>query len=240
DSTVLRILILFAACRAGNVASSSSSAFHTSAVLSKVSEARQERSTNGGRAIWAGSSSTSRCLHNRPRRRFQPEYGVADMPKYKAFGVAEAEAKTLFRRLPDLTIDSPGREEKAQKEVEAAERLKAVNFARVIDLRNADVAGISYENRRRIIVAFSTPENPFDPGRTEVQAAILTYRIRKLYAHLTRCKHDLQNKLSLRKLVHQRAKILKYLKRTARVRYDALLQDLCVEPDAVEGELIVK
>lgn len=109
-----------------------------------------------------------------PQATVQPEYGVADMPKYKAFGVAEAEAKTLFRRLPDLTIDSPGREEKAQKEVEAAERLKAVNFARVIDLRNADVAGISYENRRRIIVAFSTPENPFDPGRTEVQGTPLS------------------------------------------------------------------
>jgi len=54
-----------------------------------------------------------------------------------------------------------------------------------------------------------------------------------------RCKHDLQNKLSLRKLVHQRAKILRYLKRTQRIRYDALLEQLGVEAEAVEGELVV-
>jgi hypothetical protein len=26
---------------------------------------------------------------------------------------------------------------------------------------------IAFENRRRIVIAFSTPENPFDPGRPE-------------------------------------------------------------------------
>ncbi|KAF8212068.1 hypothetical protein K438DRAFT_1567731, partial [Mycena galopus ATCC 62051] len=188
-----------------------------------------------------------------PESTVSPEFGIPDMPKYKAFGIAEQETKRLFSHLPELTDitlaenllrnipeeDSANKHENLKKEIAETERRKVINFARVIDLRNADAGGISYENRRRIVVAFSTPENPFDPGRTEVQAAILTYRIRKLYEHLKRCKHDRQNKLPLRRLVHQRARILKYLKRTARVRYDALLNDLCIEPDAVEGELIV-
>jgi len=119
------------------------------------------------------------------------------------------------------------------------EKQKATTFAKVVDLRNADADGIAYENKRRIIVAFSTPENPFDPGRTEVQAAILTYRIRNLGTHLAKFPRDLGNRLGLRKLVHHRAKILKYLKRTSVERYEILLEQLGMEPASVEGELIV-
>jgi small subunit ribosomal protein S15 len=64
-------------------------------------------------------------------------------------------------------------------------------------------------------------------------------RIRGLWDHLIAHKKDLGNRLSLRKLVHQRAKLLKYLKRLDRGRYDALLPRLALEPEAVEGELIV-
>lgn len=70
-------------------------------------------------------------------------------------------------------------------------------------------------------------------------AAILTYRIRNLWTHLTTFKRDVGNRRGLRKLVHQRAKILKYLRRTNRVRYDILLNRLALEPESVEGELIV-
>ena len=47
------------------------------------------------------------------------------------------------------------------------------------------------------------------------------------------------NRRGLRTLVHQRAKILKYLKRTDRQRYDAILDRLGLEPESVEGELIL-
>ncbi|KAJ6502396.1 hypothetical protein C8R45DRAFT_976502 [Mycena sanguinolenta] len=272
---MLRACVFPRTCRVANVASSSSSGFHTSAVLSKISEARLRsralKKANLARReeLFKRKQATRPSVilgtrpgedHKWPASRLgkilvddsvfaQPpeatvwnEYGVADMPKYKAFGIAEEEANRLFKHLPALTgtalTAQSGNGEKVAQAV-ALEEVKLANFARVIDLRNADAGGISYENRRRIVLAFSSPENPVDPGRTEVQAAILTYRIRKMYAHLARCKHDRQNKLPLRKLVHQRAKILKYLKRTARVRYDTLLEDLCIEPDAVEGELIV-
>jgi small subunit ribosomal protein S15 len=52
-------------------------------------------------------------------------------------------------------------------------------------------------------------------------------------------KRDVGNRRGLTKLVHQRAKILKYLKNTDRDRYDAVLERLGLEPGAVEGELVV-
>ncbi|KAF7294808.1 hypothetical protein MIND_01018500 [Mycena indigotica] len=245
---------------------SSLNLFHTSAALLKVSETRlrsralkkanlekraqrtqfeEENKASvilgtrrGGEKIWTESLLAKvlldDSLFSQPftAPSMVEEYQGVVIPKYRSFGVHRDEKKILFDHLVTLTNTSVPKQA-------AESKAAAENFARAIDLRNADAAGISYENRRRIIKAFSTPENPFDPGRTEVQAAILTYRIRKLYEHLKRCKHDLQNKLSLRKLVHRRAKVLRYLKRTQRPRYDTLLNDLGLEPESVEGELIV-
>ncbi|KAK7020486.1 hypothetical protein R3P38DRAFT_2969746 [Favolaschia claudopus] len=294
---MFRVCALVQPCKVEVGASSSSSGFHTSAVLSKISEARlrsralkkanlQKRgevlqtaqatrpsvilgTRPGEDHLWAesylGRLVVDESVFTQPMETTTVlQNDVSTMPKYKAFGVAEGETQRLFSHLPMLTktvrpppikgIPTAAAEINAKQSVYGEhdqtsdeednswlllEKQKAASFARVIDLRNADAGGISYENRRRIVLAFSTPENPFSPGRTEVQAAILTYRIRKLYAHLKRCKPDLQNKLPLRVLVHQRAKVLKYLKRTARPRYDALLKQLCILPDAVEGELIV-
>ena len=70
-------------------------------------------------------------------------------------------------------------------------------------------------------------------------AAILTYRIRNLWNHLTKYKRDVGNRRGLRQLVHHRAKVLKYLKRTNRDRYDTVLERLGLEPESVEGELVV-
>ncbi|KAJ7046962.1 hypothetical protein C8F04DRAFT_987287 [Mycena alexandri] len=282
-------------CRLASVASSSSSAFHTSAVLSKLSEERlrsmalkkanlEKRTARlqtflenrpsvilgtrpGDEAKWHKSDLAQllvdESVFQQPPVMVESKRTGVELPLYKAFGIAEAEEDTLFRILPERSTEVTTTQvrvdyqravdpsaanpdsgiieglNKRVHEAEEREKTKIANFARLIDLRNSDAGGIAYENRRRIIIAFSTPENPFDPGRTEVQVAILTYRIRKLYAHLTRCKKDVQNKLSLRRLVHKRAKLLKYLRREARARYDVLLARLGVEPDAVEGELKV-
>jgi len=112
-------------------------------------------------------------------------------------------------------------------------------LARLISLRNANAKGIAFENRKRIIATFSEPSNPHDPGRPEVQAALLTYKIRNLWNHLQTFKRDVGNRRGLTHLVHQRAKILRYLKNTDRDRYDAVLARLGLEPGAVEGELVV-
>ena len=70
-------------------------------------------------------------------------------------------------------------------------------------------------------------------------AALLTWKIRNLWDHLTKFKRDVSNRRRLRALVHQRAKLLRYLKRSDRDRYDAVLERLGLEPGSVEGELVV-
>jgi small subunit ribosomal protein S15 len=109
------------------------------------------------------------------------------MPTQLAFGVGDAEKDLLFNTLPEVSAEvnvlSPeamgaavkkGGVVEHQRRAELAsqvEALKAFNFSRVIDLRNTNAGGIAFENRRRIVLAFSTPENPYDTGRAEVQGA---------------------------------------------------------------------
>ena len=52
-----------------------------------------------------------------------------------------------------------------------SELRKTKNFARVMDLRNANARGIAFENRRRVIAAFSPTGKDNDTGYPEVQSA---------------------------------------------------------------------
>ncbi|KAJ8502782.1 hypothetical protein ONZ45_g11444 [Pleurotus djamor] len=174
--------------------------------------------------------------------------GRVDIPKTMNYGVSGEVQEQLFNQLPYLSSEaavethshmSPERKKEKLEEGVDRELQKTQIFAKIVDLRNANAAGIAYENRRRIIAEFSDGENAFDTGRTEVQAALLTYKIRNLWSHLTQFKRDVGNRRGLRKLVHQRAKILRYLKRTDRDRYDVLLERLALDPESVEGELVV-
>ncbi|EDR09499.1 uncharacterized protein LACBIDRAFT_293975 [Laccaria bicolor S238N-H82] len=177
--------------------------------------------------------------------------GKVSLPNQIGFGLGDSEKKMLFNDLPVLsaqamtlaTVSRPydvANDAAASHQFwEETELRKANMFAKVLDLRNANAAGIAFENRRRIIVAFSTPENPFSPGRAEVQAALKTYKIRKLWSHLQKFKRDSGNRLGLRKLIHERAKILRYLRSVDRDRYETVLERLALEPESVEGELVV-
>jgi small subunit ribosomal protein S15 len=104
--------------------------------------------------------------------------GNVDLPKEFAFGVDAKEQTLLFDELPSVSaqmnansLPSDSKSEEVVK-LEENERLKANLLAKALDLRNANAAGIAFENRRRIIKAFSTPENPYDTGRTEVQGTL--------------------------------------------------------------------
>jgi small subunit ribosomal protein S15 len=171
--------------------------------------------------------------------------GTLWMPRLLNFGVGEEEKKLLFERLPPLTSEIGGIRNPLSwtttkhAEAEKLEMNKANMLARVLDLRNANAAGIAYENRRRIIAAFSEGGTPNDTGRPEVQAALLTMRIRNLWDHLQRRRSDRGNRPRLAKMVHHRAKILKYLKAHNRQRYDDILPRLGLEPGSVEGELMI-
>ncbi|KAF8156924.1 hypothetical protein B0H34DRAFT_750859 [Crassisporium funariophilum] len=176
--------------------------------------------------------------------------GTIELPKQFGFGVNEVEKRMLFEDLPLVSAEMAvgnrpnvagilAQSSESVREAESRELAKAKLFAKTLDLRNANAAGIAYENRRRIILAFSSPENPFDTGRAEVQAALLTYKIRNLWNHLKTFRRDIGNRRSLRTLVHERAKVLKYLKGKSRDRYETVLERLALEPESVEGELVV-
>jgi small subunit ribosomal protein S15 len=130
--------------------------------------------------------------------------GVVHMPTQLGFGVGEAEKRLLFGELPLLSaglretyVNVPQEELVMKQEKELK---KANAFAQLLDLRNANAAGIAYENRRRIIAAFSLPSNPFDPGRSEVQGMLIRLRIqasRVLKYQNSSCTVDISNSESL-------------------------------------------
>ena len=64
-------------------------------------------------------------------------------------------------------------------------------------------------------------------------------KIRNIWDHLMEKKKDIHGRRSLRMLVHQRAKVLKYIKRSDQDRYDRVLERCALEPEAVEGELVL-
>jgi len=119
------------------------------------------------------------------------EVGAAEetevrVPPSLAFGMREREKRMVFEHLPLLSADmSTRREMNALRRVNAEEMAahhagalvagvrQANAMAALVDLRNANASGISFENHRRVIEAFSEPGKPNDTGRTEVQGACL-------------------------------------------------------------------
>lgn len=83
---------------------------------------------------------------------------------------------------------------------------------------------ISSERKRVIIESFKT--HPKDTGSPEVQIALMTERIAYLTEHFKVHKKDHHSRRGLLKLVAQRRKLLNYLKKTDRERYNKILERL--------------
>ncbi|KAA3617721.1 MAG: 30S ribosomal protein S15 [Calditrichaeota bacterium] len=69
-------------------------------------------------------------------------------------------------------------------------------------------------------------ENDKDTGKTEVQIALITERIKYLTEHLKTHKKDHHSRRGLLKLVGQRRRLLRYLTKTDIMRYRAVIKDL--------------
>ncbi|TFG65021.1 MAG: 30S ribosomal protein S15 [Spirochaetales bacterium] len=80
------------------------------------------------------------------------------------------------------------------------------------------------EERLELIKDFGKSEQ--DTGSTEVQIALLTNRIKELTEHFKIHKKDHNSRRGLLKLVGQRRRLLKYLKRTNLEGYRALIKKL--------------
>ena len=68
--------------------------------------------------------------------------------------------------------------------------------------------------------------NKDDTGSSEVQIAMLTQRINQLTGHLGVHQHDEHSRRGLLKLVGQRRRLLKYLRRTNPETYNSVIQRL--------------
>ena len=78
--------------------------------------------------------------------------------------------------------------------------------------------------KQEIIKHFQKKE--LDTGSSEVQIALLTFRIKDLTEHFKKHKKDKHGQLGLVKLVNKRRKLLDYLKRKNFDGYTAILGEL--------------
>jgi len=85
---------------------------------------------------------------------------------------------------------------------------------------------MSLTNEKIAAVVSNFGENEKDTGNTKVQIALLTERITELTEHCKTFKKDKSAARGLIKIVGQRRKLLKYLKRTNLEGYRALIKEL--------------
>lgn len=83
---------------------------------------------------------------------------------------------------------------------------------------------LSAEQKQEIVKDFQRSEG--DTGSPEVQVALLTNRIKYLTEHFGTHKQDHHSRRGLLKLVNQRRKLLDYLKRKDRERYQTIIERL--------------
>ncbi len=83
---------------------------------------------------------------------------------------------------------------------------------------------ITADKKAELIVKFGDNEN--DTGKSEVQIAIITERIRNLTEHFKLHKKDHNSNRGLLQLVGQRRKLLNYLTNTDIERYRKIVKDL--------------
>jgi small subunit ribosomal protein S15 len=80
--------------------------------------------------------------------------------------------------------------------------------------------------KQEIVKQFGKTEN--DTGSSEVQIALLSARITELTEHLQTFKKDHASRLGLLKLVGQRRRLMRYLKRTDRESYNKTITALSI------------
>ena len=78
--------------------------------------------------------------------------------------------------------------------------------------------------KAEIIAKYARSEN--DTGSTEVQVALLTERITYLTEHLQTNKKDHSSRLGLLKLVGQRRRLMRYLKKVDLTRWNTIKTDM--------------
>ena len=86
------------------------------------------------------------------------------------------------------------------------------------------IMALDQAKKAEIIAKYARGEN--DTGSTEIQVALLTERIKYLTEHLKINKKDHSSRLGLLKLVGQRRRLMRYLKKVDLQRWNTIKADL--------------
>jgi small subunit ribosomal protein S15 len=88
------------------------------------------------------------------------------------------------------------------------------------------IMALDAAKKQEIVSKFG--KNETDTGSSEVQIALLSARITELTEHLKTFKKDHASRLGLLKLVGQRRRLMRYLKRTNRESYLKTIEALSI------------
>jgi small subunit ribosomal protein S15 len=83
---------------------------------------------------------------------------------------------------------------------------------------------LTAERKLEIVKQYAT--KPGDTGSPEVQVAVLSERISSLTEHFKSHVKDNHSRRGLLKMVSQRRRLLDYLKKTDKARYDTIIAKL--------------
>jgi len=83
---------------------------------------------------------------------------------------------------------------------------------------------LTKEGKSQIVEKYGASKK--DSGKTEVQIALLTERIKYLTEHLKTHKKDHHSRRGLLKLVGQRRRLLRYLSKKDIMRYRSIIREL--------------
>ena len=83
---------------------------------------------------------------------------------------------------------------------------------------------VAKQTKQEILKKFQ--RDTLDTGSSEVQIALLTARINQMSGHFATHKKDRHGVRGLMTCVNQRRKLLDYLNRTNKSRYESLLKEL--------------
>jgi ribosomal protein S15 len=133
--------------------------------------------------------------------------------------------------------------------VDEEDMKKRAVMARLIDMTNANSKAVISANVEKAVTHFGRFEG--DTGSPEVQgmlplflvwetyflAGVMTVRILALKEHMQRNLQDKRSKRALQMLVHQRQKMLKYLRGKSRERYIYCLKQIGLDDSAVVREV---
>lgn len=113
-------------------------------------------------------------------------------------------------------------------------RTSSPAVAKLLSLSYAPQPQLNSHNVQTAVREFART-GPADTGSPEVQAAIMTVKLAYLATHCQTHKHDYKAARQIVQLVHERKRMLKYLKRVDLARFVGALDRLGLAHDYLEG-----